>query len=206
MPSGQESGREPVPNTHLHPQDAPPLSSDGTVGRIHPQRNSIAFQVHVAFKPSPIRLSWAPPYRLRRRAGRCQSTINGDPDFARSSAQPQGFPRSRAYLLGARLSARGKLEWATLRAPSAGKNARDPRKTATPASPPERAGLCTQSRRELANRTGILEAVPGGDAGLVPCRVTAPGVSTPLSNEKVRVKLVLWRVLYKSDAVCAMTG
>ena len=59
------------------------------------------------------------------------------PDYAQFSSGLRHDGPSASWERG--LPARGKLARAALRAPSAGKDARDPRKTATLASPPDRA-------------------------------------------------------------------
>ena len=64
--------------------------------------------------------------------------ITHDPQPGPAASQSRGPP---SWERG--LPARGKLAKATLRAPSAGKDARDPRKTAALISPPDRAELCT---------------------------------------------------------------
>ena len=54
---------------------------------------------------------------------------------------------------------------------------------------------------------GVLFPGDAGEAGKsTGCVAAAPGGSAPLSNEKVRVKSIYWQCLFKSDAVCAMTG
>ena len=73
-----------------------------------------------------------------RRVNSKEILITHDPQPGPAALQSRGPP---SWERG--LPARGKLAKAALRAPSAGTDARDPRKTAALASPPDRAELCT---------------------------------------------------------------
>ena len=93
---------------------------------------------------APCSGTWGETAAIQGLRPRFRNLITHDPQPGPAASRSRGPPS-----LERGLPARGKFETAALRAPSAGKDARGPRKTATSASPPDRAEVCTQSGSEI---------------------------------------------------------
>ena len=111
-----------------------------------------------AIKPCLLALIERQTLEKQPRIARKDFLITHDPQPGPAVSQSRGPP---SWERG--LPACGKLAKAALRAPSAGKDARDPRKTATLARPPDRAGDCPQSGR-ISGSVGSPEITSGSRA------------------------------------------